>query len=411
MTPTLQSGMHPDADTLTAFAEQLLPLTEREQVLAHAAVCGRCREVIFLAQQAAAEEPVMSAGRRDEPARAKHSWGWWGGWRWAWVPVGALAVMIGVVTLLHFRRAETETQVARNTSPSEPLKQTPPGPPSGSSQPERQEMNAPAKTRPQSARDRQDIQQNEEALDQKGKAKPREPAVGSATQSISLFPGIAGGSIHGALGARAQSTPYDGPMANQLQQNAMQQQNAVQQNAQQQNVLRSAPSFDQKPADNRMAAGQAAASASVTVTVQAETPQAAPGAPPATPPVQLSYVPMSSKSLDVSPVAAAQLKKAAKIALPDGAPALSVASAAGRTVALAVSGALFLSEDQGKHWQPIAIQWTGRAVLVRNPQPGKDKVDLLSGVQAVRFELVNDKLQTWKSPDGKTWTAEQTPEK
>ena len=50
----LQAGenarlQHPDADTLTAYVEQLLPASERKLVLEHIAVCGDCREIVFLA--------------------------------------------------------------------------------------------------------------------------------------------------------------------------------------------------------------------------------------------------------------------------------------------------------------------------------------------------------------------------
>jgi hypothetical protein len=50
----LQAGetarlQHPDADTLTAYVEQLLPLPERKLVLEHIAVCSNCREIVFLA--------------------------------------------------------------------------------------------------------------------------------------------------------------------------------------------------------------------------------------------------------------------------------------------------------------------------------------------------------------------------
>src|SRR5215467_10646826 len=55
--------VHPDADTLTAFAEQLLPAPERQQVLTHLAACGDCREVLALSQvelPAAMTQPVLS---------------------------------------------------------------------------------------------------------------------------------------------------------------------------------------------------------------------------------------------------------------------------------------------------------------------------------------------------------------
>ncbi len=40
---------HPEADVLTAFAEQALPTSERDGVLQHLALCADCRDVIALA--------------------------------------------------------------------------------------------------------------------------------------------------------------------------------------------------------------------------------------------------------------------------------------------------------------------------------------------------------------------------
>jgi hypothetical protein len=50
MSEHLHPGVHPDADTLSAFVEGVLPEHERVQCLAHLAECSRCREVVFLAQ-------------------------------------------------------------------------------------------------------------------------------------------------------------------------------------------------------------------------------------------------------------------------------------------------------------------------------------------------------------------------
>lgn len=45
---TQSAGPHPDADLLSAFAENVLPDAERRHVLSHLADCGGCREVVFL---------------------------------------------------------------------------------------------------------------------------------------------------------------------------------------------------------------------------------------------------------------------------------------------------------------------------------------------------------------------------
>src|ERR1035441_7604649 len=47
--PTAPERAHPDADVLTAFAEQALSASERDSVLEHLARCGDCREPIALA--------------------------------------------------------------------------------------------------------------------------------------------------------------------------------------------------------------------------------------------------------------------------------------------------------------------------------------------------------------------------
>ncbi|HEV3510939.1 MAG TPA: hypothetical protein VGS05_04490 [Candidatus Sulfotelmatobacter sp.] len=56
---------HPDADILTAFAEQSLRDTERATVLEHLARCGECRDIVALALPPieAAEAPVTVAKR------------------------------------------------------------------------------------------------------------------------------------------------------------------------------------------------------------------------------------------------------------------------------------------------------------------------------------------------------------
>lgn len=46
---TQPGGNHPDADVLTAFAEQVLPDAERSRVLTHLSGCAECRDVLALA--------------------------------------------------------------------------------------------------------------------------------------------------------------------------------------------------------------------------------------------------------------------------------------------------------------------------------------------------------------------------
>lgn len=112
---TVPSLVHPDADLLTAFAEQALSTAERDNVLDHLALCGDCREVVVLAHPDATvgaaltspdteiETPAIPAESR-EPRKSR--WNWlssphlaWRGLRWAALAAG-VAVAASLL-LLH----------------------------------------------------------------------------------------------------------------------------------------------------------------------------------------------------------------------------------------------------------------------------------------------------------------------
>jgi hypothetical protein len=80
-----QCGLHPDADSLSAFVEGVLPEHERVACLAHIAECAVCREVVFLAQEPL---PVPAADRLV----------WWKRWL-APVPALSFAAVAGVLVL------------------------------------------------------------------------------------------------------------------------------------------------------------------------------------------------------------------------------------------------------------------------------------------------------------------------
>ena len=104
---------HPDPDLLAAFAEGALLERERENVLAHLAVCNECRGVLHLASGAAelpAEQAqVAAAAPAIEPVRTLL-------WlRWAGLAAGVLlAVTGGVVVWMHFARGPQTQIVASN---------------------------------------------------------------------------------------------------------------------------------------------------------------------------------------------------------------------------------------------------------------------------------------------------------
>src|SRR5207248_3733855 len=59
------AGPHPDAELLSAFAENALPVSERQTVLAHLSSCADCRDVVFLAAPVASEEQQVFAAPKS----------------------------------------------------------------------------------------------------------------------------------------------------------------------------------------------------------------------------------------------------------------------------------------------------------------------------------------------------------
>ncbi len=118
-------GAHPDADVLTAFAEQALSGAEREGVVRHLARCGDCREVVALslppveavAQPEAAAEGV-SARRSADVSRA---WFAWPNLRWAALAAGVV-VVASVLVLRpgkqHESMVETVNRQAESVAPT-----------------------------------------------------------------------------------------------------------------------------------------------------------------------------------------------------------------------------------------------------------------------------------------------------
>ena len=89
---------HPDADMLTAYVEQLLPAAERKLVLAHIAMCGDCREIVFLAlpENAVVAGPETVLPEVASPAPERR--------RWFLTPkfglIGSIAAMAAAITLI-----------------------------------------------------------------------------------------------------------------------------------------------------------------------------------------------------------------------------------------------------------------------------------------------------------------------
>ena len=96
------AGSHPDADLLTAFAEQALPGGERARVMEHLAACGDCRDVVALALPASevAVSPVSFT-------RARSGWLGLPILRWGALAAGLTVVIsIGILQYSHNRKGD-----------------------------------------------------------------------------------------------------------------------------------------------------------------------------------------------------------------------------------------------------------------------------------------------------------------
>jgi hypothetical protein len=96
---------HPEADLLTAFAEQALSATERGNVLQHLALCEDCRDVVALALPAmdVTVTPVESeskAVRAPLPDKTRSNWLTWANIHWGHLSWAALAAGIAVAVLV-----------------------------------------------------------------------------------------------------------------------------------------------------------------------------------------------------------------------------------------------------------------------------------------------------------------------
>src|ERR1035437_5596404 len=120
--------VHPSPDVLTSFMERTLAPGESEVVTHHLAQCAECREIVFLASNAAEDEvgdgrrlvaagraatmPVYAATSRLDTARAEASRRRWTiRTRWA-VSVAAAALLVSTGLVLQFRRATNGYQTA-----------------------------------------------------------------------------------------------------------------------------------------------------------------------------------------------------------------------------------------------------------------------------------------------------------
>jgi hypothetical protein len=409
MSERLHPGQHPDADMLSAFAEQVLPEHERLETLAHLAVCSDCRQIVFLAQQAhEAEAPVPHA----LPSRGS----WLRNWRYLWPVAAAATCGLLIFPLLHRRRpmdAPQRSAIESESRPPLPISsaQLPESivavtPPSGMAS---SKAKVGSSSRPASAA----AHASAGIGSVNGSLPAPRPASGlsafdrkETTVDQQSIPSLSANAqaVGGVLGA---SVPQAGP--SQVQKDnlltARQQQPTT--------VLQSQHQlFPQQAslpgASNDSVHGEIQQSASQTVSVDA--------APPV---VQTESAVLSASSFS-GKVAQA---KTAKAPLPSNRPAASTISNGVETLAVDSAGDLFISKDADIGWQRVVQQWTGKVVRVTlalpaaTTQPARsmsqsadarsstsvEAVTPTTAAKRVGFDLVTDSGAVWSSPDGFVW--------
>jgi hypothetical protein len=342
------SQAHPDANVLTAFAEQSLAEGERAVILDHLARCGDCRDVVALALPAM--EPV------EAPVRA-HAPGWvtWPVLRWGFATAGILA--IAALGIVQYQRGVRSQSMASN-------------PPARFEVAAKEAKNPPATPIPAGTSKKADNVQSPSAPDLVDSVEAKNARVNDTT-SVShaearpadvLRQGILGRSAAGAVGG---AFPHGPRMANQWQQNGLQNQVAA--------PAASSPfAKQQAPGDQSAKMEVPAASEAVTVegrAVQLDTEAQKearpmnsrsindqPPAPPAGQDDDLARVGKAKPALPAPPSRNDAL--AYTVAAPAAPHEVSEASVLASSVprwTISSTGGLQRSYDQGTTWQAVNV--------------------------------------------------------
>jgi len=200
--PPALAGSHPDADLLTAFAEQSLAGNERALVMEHLAICGDCRDVIALALPAT--EIIGQTASAGGTART--GWFSWPFLRWGALAAGVVAI-ISVGVLQYSLRLE-DNRVASNVT----LKNAPPEA-GASSQPALPQAAAPRtemRSKGLAAPDSQTLAANEAASEAKRVVQPPRRAAAANTFASSAGAGIGSGAGRGIGGGAYRSPSASG---------------------------------------------------------------------------------------------------------------------------------------------------------------------------------------------------------
>jgi hypothetical protein len=333
MNEYFQFGQHPNADLLSAFAEQALPPHEQQRMLSHLAQCAECRGIVYLAQECALEDfPAPQAIER--PAEVRKPWftGGFTGWRIAWpaaaVAVGCLLIVVIQLRLRSVPKAENSTAIIASNAQAPKVTEGIP--------------QAPARQ----------VVKSTSAL-------PLQSKSSAPPLSISM----------------ASETPPKLLQSEQIDSATLTGRNAAE-------LIRMQPAPTASAQNSATAGGQmkpisgkdAPRPASETVTVVSGSESA-----------MAMDTTVVHATISMTQVEAAGLTQPA-IKLPSHLATVSTISQAKLMLAIDAMGTLFASKDAGKHWKEIKPQWTGRAVRVELASTSKRKIETqpTAGYQAAK---------------------------
>ncbi|HYL77785.1 MAG TPA: carboxypeptidase regulatory-like domain-containing protein [Bryobacteraceae bacterium] len=404
MSEHLQPGVHPDADSLSAFVEGVLPEHERAKCLAHFAECARCREIVFLAQ----DVPVAPAAPRPILIPVHRRW-------FQPVRLLAAAAVLCVVIFGAWLYLRNRTEAARRDvvaqvtqAPSSPqgnrvetpapkpvirkrvppaVRPTPPPAPVTAPEPPRT-VPSPLAVETARSSDQSKIQAN--ALPA---PKPPAIAVPTVTASAEASSGISG-TVTDASGA---VVPQATVQLRQLADNSTT--NARADSSGQFKFMGLAPGQYELQIDvpgfrrttQRVEVKPqqvAAVKAELQVGSTAETVEVTAAAST----VQTSSAEISTKS---------RRKRAEPPEprpLPSKLPAEIMVTRGKVMLAVDSSGGFFFSGNSGKGWKAVKSQWPGKIVHVVAPPE-------LPQAGSAQFQLTTDSGSDWLSRDGRHWYA------
>jgi hypothetical protein len=347
------STPHPDTGLLAAFAQNALSAREQHSILLHLGECARCRDIVFLAQQAAlSEAPVTAASARRFPLRR--------GWPQVASALGALLIAAVSMVWVHhrLRNPSENATIALGSQPPAPAA-------------------IPAAKAP-------------EATPSRSEGTPRHvPPPASATS-------LAGARESGMqMEARAEKQE-------QLRAQVMEaQQDRRQATMKSENALAPPAATEMPSAPAMVTSASSAKPGNPAFDADANAASAASYSRPA-----YSMDEMAAPSASAVPPMAAK----PRAPLPSGLRTVSSLRVEGRTLALDAAGALFASEENGRSWQRLATPWTGKALLLSrlpssaSTHPGGNGTSDATSDGEAAVEVFCSTQERWISLDrGQTW--------